>query len=113
MKFLTLFQTCASASFFQWSVPELLYRYGDETCTFIGNNVHITVRPENSRLQFVSAGCPDETLWLPGDVDQHGLSRTILEFPGQQISCDLTDEQISIVHEYLSRLCLGEQFSER
>ena len=107
MRFFGFLQVATAADFFQWRIPEFLYRYGNSTCTFIGQKMHISGRAEISRFEFTSAGCPDGTLWLPEDLDAHGLGRTILEFPGPISSCGLSEEAISRLHDFLSRLCLG------
>ena len=76
-------------------------------CTFIGSKMHISFREEISSIKFLSGGCPDGTLWLPEDVLAHGLNLQMLEIPEKLTDCTLSDLEITQLHNYLTRLCLG------
>jgi len=95
----------AASDFFQWRIPEFIYSYGNSTCTFIGPKIHITLKLENSSFLFSSGGCADGTLWLPEDLDTHGIAREVLEFPGP---CEFGPAELAGAHAFLSRLCLGD-----
>ena len=69
--------------------------------------MHISFKEEISSVRFISASCPDGTLWLPEDVIAHSLDMQILEIPGNLIDCDLSDPELEVLHAYLTRLCLG------
>ena len=97
----------ACTDFFQWRLHDFLFKYGNETCTLIGSKMHISFKEEISSISFISASCPDGTLWLPEDVIAHSLDMQILEIPGNLIDCDLSDPELEVLHDYLTRLCLG------